>query len=97
MNSIDDHAVETTTLLVKAGSYFGAAFSVGAALTLTQWGILVGMFTAIVTVTVNVVFQYRRDKRETLQHNVVIAEHEKRMALFMQQGSHITPEKQHED
>lgn len=97
MQQTEDHAVELTTILVKLGSYFGAAFSVGAALTLTQWGILVGILTAIITAIGNIVFQRRRDKREVIQLALAEKESEMRMAVFMQKGFHPTPEQQDED
>lgn len=45
-------------------SYSGAAISVFAGLTLTEWGILVGIVTAIATFGINVWYQHRRDQRD---------------------------------
>lgn len=49
-------------------SYIGAAFSVLSSLTLTEWGILTGIFTALGTFALNAWWGRRRDKREMQAH-----------------------------
>ncbi len=53
-----------TDRVTTGASYSGAAVSVLAGLTLTEWGIVVGIITAILTFGVNVWYQHRRDQRE---------------------------------
>lgn len=48
----------------EVGSYAGGAVSIGASLTLTEIGVIVGIITAVLTFIVNVVYTYRRDQRE---------------------------------
>lgn len=48
----------------EIGSYAGGAVSIGASLTLTEIGVIVGIVTAILTFAVNLVYTYRRDQRE---------------------------------
>lgn len=53
-----------TDSVVSAGSYAGAGVSVLAGLTLTEWGVIVGIFTALITLFINAVYQFRKDRRE---------------------------------
>jgi ABC-type microcin C transport system permease subunit YejE len=53
-----------TDSIVSAGSYAGAGVSVLAGLTLTEWGVIVGIFTALLTLLINGVYQFRKDRRE---------------------------------
>jgi len=53
-----------TDSMVSAGSYAGAGVSVLAGLTLTEWGVIVGIFTALLTLAINGVYQFRKDRRE---------------------------------
>lgn len=48
-------------------SYAGGATAIGASLTLTEIGVIVGIVTALLTFAMNMYFTYRRDKREQLQ------------------------------
>ena len=48
----------------EVGSYAGGATAIGASLTLTEIGVIVGIITALLTFIVNVVYTYRRDQRE---------------------------------
>lgn len=48
----------------EVASYAGGAVSVGSALTLTEIGVIIGIATAILTFLLNVVYMYRKDKRE---------------------------------
>lgn len=56
----------------EATSYAGAIASIGASLTLTDIGIIVGIVTALLTFGLNAWYMRRKDKRE-------IEEHEARM------------------
>ena len=53
-----------TDTAVSATSYAGAGLSVIAGLTLTEWGVIVGIVTAVITLLVNVIYQIRKDRRE---------------------------------
>jgi len=64
-------------------SYLGAFISVFTGLTLTEWGVIFGILTALLTFMVNTWFQHsrarreervqqRRDKREQLIHELTI-------------------------
>jgi hypothetical protein len=55
-------------------SYAGAIGSIGASLTLTEIGVIVGIFTALLTFFVNAYFTYRRDQREQRESDARIAE-----------------------
>lgn len=48
----------------EAGSYAGAVVAIVASMTLTQWGILVGIFTALATFFLNAFYMRRREQRE---------------------------------
>jgi protein-S-isoprenylcysteine O-methyltransferase Ste14 len=48
----------------EAGSYAGAVVAIVASLTLTQWGVIAGIVTALVTCAANVVYMARKDRRE---------------------------------
>lgn len=48
----------------EAGSYAGAVVAIVASLTLTQWGIIVGIITALATFFLNAIYMRRRDQRE---------------------------------
>lgn len=45
-------------------SYAGAATSIGASLTLTEVGVIVGIITALLTFGMNAFYMWRRDQRE---------------------------------
>lgn len=45
-------------------SYAGGAVSIGASLTLTEIGIIVGIVTALLTFTLNAIYTFRKDQRE---------------------------------
>jgi hypothetical protein len=47
-----------------AGNYLRAIVAMAASLTLTQWSIVAGIVTALVTCVANVVFMARKDWRE---------------------------------
>jgi len=48
-------------------SYAGGAVSIGASLTLTQWGVVAGIVTALLTFALNAIYMYRKDRREQRQ------------------------------
>ncbi len=50
--------------VTKTTSYAGGAVSLGSALTLTEIGIIVGIATAVLTFAINLVYTYRKDRRE---------------------------------
>jgi hypothetical protein len=52
---------------VKTASYTGGGVSVVSALTLTEIGIIVGIATAILTLVINALYTYRKDRREKLE------------------------------
>lgn len=45
-------------------SYAGAGVSIASSLTLTEWGVIIGIVTALLTFTLNAVYMYRKDRRE---------------------------------
>lgn len=51
-------------------SYAGAGASVVAGFTLTEWGIIVGIVTAIATLGANLIYQHRKDRRERELHEL---------------------------
>lgn len=57
-----------TDAAVTKASYGGGAVSVLSALTLTDWGIIVGIVTALLTFGLNVLYQARKDGREQREH-----------------------------
>ncbi|MCA7085854.1 phage holin family protein [Cupriavidus sp. DB3] len=52
----------------EATSYAGAIASIGASLTLTDIGIIVGIVTALLTFGLNAWYMRRKDKREIEEH-----------------------------
>lgn len=56
--------------MVSAVSYGGGAVSVVSAMTLTDWGIVAGIVTAVGTFLLNYYFQRRRDRREQELHDL---------------------------
>lgn len=60
---------------MNAASYGGATVSIASGLTLTEWGVIAGIVTAIVTLLANLFYQWRKDKRE---HSIYLIELELR-------------------
>lgn len=58
---------------ISTASYLGGGASVLSALTLTDFGILVGIFTALITLIVNIFYNLRRDRRELEAHTTRMA------------------------
>lgn len=63
MGVITDKAAPLVDKVMSSASYSGAVVSVATGLTLTEWGIVVGIVTAILTFTANIAWQFRRDRR----------------------------------
>lgn len=57
---------------ITAASYAGGGFSVISAMTLTEWGIIVGIITAILTFALNAWFGWQRNKREQEIHEAAL-------------------------
>jgi len=55
-------------------SYAGSVVAVGASLSLTQWGVIAGIVTALLTCAFNFIYMRRRDARE--QRQAALAERE---------------------
>lgn len=53
-------------------SYAGAGASVIAGFTLTEWGIIVGIVTAVATLGANLIYQHRKDLRERQLHELEV-------------------------
>nr|WP_186058860.1 HP1 family phage holin [Burkholderia gladioli] len=49
---------------VEAASYAGSAVSMGAGLSLDKAAVVVGIVTAILTMVINAIYVYRKDRRE---------------------------------
>lgn len=58
--------------VMSGASYAGAAVSVASGLTLTEWGIVVGIVTALLTFAANLFYQYRKDRREQRLHDLEV-------------------------
>ena len=63
---------------VTAASYSGGAVSIFSAMTLTDFGILVGIITALATFALNLWWGIRRDRREQQAHDIAISGFERR-------------------
>lgn len=61
-------------------SYAGGAVSIGASLTLTQWGVIAGIITALLTFGLNAIYMYRKDRREQRQAELEERESKERLA-----------------
>jgi uncharacterized membrane protein (DUF485 family) len=55
-------------------SYAGGAASIGASLTLTEIGVMVGIVTALLTFLINGVYMYRKDRREQRESDAHLAQ-----------------------
>lgn len=54
-------------------SFAGGLSSIAASLTLTQIGAVVGIATALITLALNVVYMYRKDRREQRESDAALA------------------------
>lgn len=59
---------------VEAMSYAGGGVSIGAALTLTEIGVIVGIATAFLTFVLNAWYTYRKDQREKMESAARLAQ-----------------------
>lgn len=50
-------------------SYAGAGVSIASSLTLTEWGVIIGIATALLTFALNAVYMYRKDRRDERETN----------------------------
>lgn len=82
----DSLAVVVDDKLPSFVSYLGAGFSVGSGLTLTEWGVVVGILTALLTFIANMVYQVRREKREQQQHELLIQQMKRRVRGDAREG-----------
>lgn len=57
---------------ISTASYLGGGFSVVSALTLTEWGIVTGIVTALATFALNAWWGYQRNKREQELHDAAL-------------------------
>ena len=53
-------------------SYAGAGFSVGSGLTPAEWGVVIGIVTALLTFALNAIYQRRRERREQQRHELLM-------------------------
>lgn len=53
-------------------SYAGAGVSVATGMTLTEWGVVVGILTALLTFIANMIYQARKDRREQQRHEALM-------------------------
>lgn len=58
---------------IEVTSYTGGATSIGAALTLPDLGVVIGIVTALLTFVINVAYMYRKDRREQRESDAKIA------------------------
>jgi Tfp pilus assembly protein FimT len=63
---------QTADKVMSAVSYAGGAASVAAGLTLTEWGIIVGILTALLTFAANQLWQVRKDRREQALYDLEV-------------------------
>jgi len=63
--------------LVELGSYLSAAAALCDSLTLADLSILAGIVTALVSSLVNLVYTYRKDRREQRESDAALARLEK--------------------
>jgi len=49
---------------MEVTSYAGSVTSIAGALTFTDWGVVIGIITALLTCVANLVYMARRDRRE---------------------------------
>lgn len=64
----------------EMGSYAGGVTAIGASLTLTQVGVLVGIFTALLTFLLNAWYTRQKNAREQRLADLELREREVRLA-----------------
>lgn len=70
---------DPATVIIKTASYSGAGISIFSAITLTQWGIVVGITTALLTFALNVWWVRNKYMQSQRREQREIEEHEARM------------------
>jgi len=73
----------------ELGSYAGAATTIGASLTLTEVGVMVGIVTALLTFVLNFLYMRRKDAREQQLADLERREREVRMAQLQAQAAEV--------
>jgi uncharacterized membrane protein (DUF485 family) len=63
-------------------SYAGGAVSIGASLTLTQWGVIAGIVTALLTFILNLWYTRQKNAREQRQADLAERESKARLAAL---------------
>ncbi|MDN4061664.1 HP1 family phage holin [Massilia sp. YIM B02769] len=63
-------------------SYAGSIVAVGASLSLTQWGVIAGIVTALLTFAANAIYMWRKDAREQRQADLAEREAIARLAAL---------------
>jgi uncharacterized membrane protein (DUF485 family) len=71
-------AQKMTRPSTEAISYAGAGVSIASSLTLTEWGVIIGIATALLTFALNAVYMYRKDRREEREFSARIKQLEQR-------------------
>ena len=69
----------------EVGSYAGAAVTVATSMTLTQFGVIVGIVTALLTFALNAWYTHQRNSREHLLADLERREREFRLEQFLAQ------------
>ena len=64
----------------EMGSYAGGVTAIGASLTLTEVGVLVGIFTALLTFLLNAWYTRQKNAREQRLADLELREREQRLA-----------------
>jgi hypothetical protein len=63
-------------------SYAGGVVSIGASLTLTQWGVIAGIVTALLTFALNLWYTRQKNAREQRQADLAERESKARLAAL---------------
>jgi hypothetical protein len=69
----------------EAASYAGAATTIAASLTLTEIGVVVGIFTALLTFCMNMYFTKRKEARELRESDLRIQKEKLEILLLQKQ------------
>lgn len=51
----------------EVASYAGSGVAIASSLTLTEWGVIIGIITALLTCALNAVYMHRKDRREEIE------------------------------
>jgi H+/gluconate symporter-like permease len=91
MNPQHVHSLTDKMSPSEATSYAGSAATIGASLTLTEIGVVVGIITALLTFAMNLYFTKRKEKRELRESDLRAQKEQLEIELLRQQ----LKEKQH--